>query len=70
MKASIQMLKTGDLVYVPLTDAFFEISFVEPTNLLLASNSLTDKKYLKVLYDGDEWYVDRADINEIGGHLD
>jgi hypothetical protein len=36
-----------------------------PTNLLLTETKLLDKKYLKVLYDGDEWYVDENDINTI-----
>ena len=35
-----------------------------PTNLLLTETSLLDKKYLKVLYKGDEWYVDESDINK------
>ena len=36
-----------------------------PTNLLLTGTTLLDKKYLKVLYNGDEWYIDENDINTI-----
>ena len=36
-----------------------------PTNLLLVGPILLDKKYLKVLYNGDEWYVDKGDVNKI-----
>jgi hypothetical protein len=36
-----------------------------PTNLLLTETKTAYKKYLKVLYDGDEWYVDENDINTI-----
>jgi len=36
-----------------------------PTNLLLTETRLTDKRYLKVLYNGDEWYIDENDINTI-----
>tara|TARA_R110000851_G_C12632893_1_gene518049 strand:- start:196 stop:462 length:267 start_codon:yes stop_codon:yes gene_type:complete len=36
-----------------------------PTNLLLTETSMLDKKYLKVLYNGDEWYVNEKDVSEI-----
>jgi len=36
-----------------------------PTNLLLTQTSTPYGNYLKVLYDGDEWYVERRDINTI-----
>jgi hypothetical protein len=36
-----------------------------PGHLLLTGTTLLDKKYLKVLYNGDEWYVDENDINTI-----
>lgn len=36
-----------------------------PTNLLLTQTSTPYGNYLKVLYDGDEWYVERKDINTI-----
>jgi hypothetical protein len=34
-----------------------------PTNLLLTETMMAYQKYLKVLYDGDEWYIDKNDIN-------
>jgi len=36
-----------------------------PTNLLLTETALLDKKYLKVLYNGDEWYVDEDDVSKL-----
>ena len=36
-----------------------------PGHLLLTGTTLLDKRYLKVLYNGDEWYVDESDINTI-----
>jgi len=38
-----------------------------PTNLLLTEAKTTYEKYLKVLYDGDEWYVDENDVNTTEG---
>ena len=36
-----------------------------PTNLLLTQTRTPYRDYLKVLYDGDEWYVEEKDINTI-----
>lgn len=36
-----------------------------PTNLLLTQTNTPYGNYLKVLYDGDEWYVEKKDINTI-----
>lgn len=36
-----------------------------PTNLLLTQTKTPYGDYLKVLYDGDEWYVEEKDINTI-----
>jgi len=35
----------------------------KPTNLLLMENNLSDEKYIKVWFNGSEWYVDKRDIN-------
>jgi len=35
----------------------------KPTNLLLMENNLSDEKYIKVWYNGSEWYVNKNDIN-------
>tara|TARA_R110000824_G_scaffold67377_8_gene174601 strand:+ start:41393 stop:41647 length:255 start_codon:yes stop_codon:yes gene_type:complete len=36
-----------------------------PINLLLMETNLLDEKYIKVWYDGGEWYVDKSDVNNI-----
>jgi hypothetical protein len=39
----------------------------KPTNLLLLETDLLDEKYIKVWYNGGEWYVDKDDISYLGG---
>ena len=34
-----------------------------PANLLLTEIKLLDKKYVKVWYNGEEWHVDKHDVN-------
>ena len=37
----------------------------KPTNLLLIEDNVLDEKYIKVWYNGAEWYVDKRDIRGI-----
>jgi len=35
----------------------------KPANLLLTEMTALDKTHIKVWYNGDEWYVNKKDIN-------
>ena len=35
----------------------------KPSNLLLIENDTHDVSYVKVLYNGEEWYVSKKDIH-------
>ena len=36
----------------------------KPTNLLLIDLGKNGEKYVKVLYDGTEWYVEKQDVSK------
>lgn len=78
-------MQKGDLVYVPSEVVLLQFYEEEkarrsvpvkvhrlerPTNLLLMEANLENEKYVKVWHRGDEWYVKRCDISDIGEACD
>ncbi len=74
-------ISKGNLVYVPskvelykfnesvdIGPQYFGFKQVEilekPMNLLLLE-STSDNKFVKVWYDGEEWFVDKRDIRDL-----
>lgn len=71
-------MKIGDLLYIPaevmLTQFHANIlglnwpikvcTLQKPSNLLLVDLGDHGEKYIKVLYDGAEWYVEKQDVNK------
>ena len=74
-----QTLKVGDLIYAPSEVQLLQFddiiikfdpsqTYIGPSPIKvfqLTETSMLDKKYLKVLYNGDEWYVNEKDVSEI-----
>jgi len=77
----MMIMKKGNLVYVPsrvelykFVDSadvgptyagFKEVHHLDkPMNLLLLENT-SEHKFVKVWYNGEEWFVDKTDVRDI-----